>query len=130
MMNPKLTYFCVCSLIFLSSSVLAARLAGAIFTTDPAGVVVNANVQYEDKREVYLDGGPGPNAPQTAAGLEEGLYVFQLTDPSGKVLLSQDPSKCRIVKVEDGVIVGLVLPSTLGLGLSDTYDVVKSQFAP
>ena len=121
----KLTYIFLYSLVFLSSSALAARLAGAIFTTDPGGNVVNANVQYTDKREVYLDGGPGPNAPSTAAGLEDGLYVFQVTDPAGKALLSQDPSKCRIVRVENGLIVGLVLPSTLGLGLTDAYDVVS-----
>ena len=36
--------------------------------------------------------GPGQGAPQTAAGLDDGTYVFQITDPSGKVLLSTDPA--------------------------------------
>lgn len=97
-------------------------LAGAIFTTTWDGSIVNENVRYQDKKEVYLDGGPPPNAPQTAAGLPDGLYVFQVTDPSGAYLLSEDPSKCRIVRVQDGVIVQLVPPSSLGMGLSDTYD--------
>ena len=86
----------------------AASLAGAIFTTTPDGVIVNENVRYNDKREVYLDGGPGPNAPQTAAGLPDDDYVFQVTNPSGAVLLSEDPSKCRVVRVEDGVITKLL----------------------
>lgn len=87
---------------------------GAIFTTMPDGGVVNANVQYPDKLWVYLDGGPGPNAPQTAAGLDDGWYVFQITDPSGQYLLSMDPAKCRVVEVKDGVIQRLVEPSELG----------------
>ena len=97
-------------------------LSGAIFTTTPDGAIVNENVHYGDKRDVYLDGGPPPNAPQTAAGLPDGRYVFQVTDPSGGFLLSEDPAKCRIVRVQDGVIVERVTPSTLGLGLSDSYD--------
>ena len=103
------------------TTVQAAGPTGAIFTTTPDGAVVNENVHYKSKLEVYLDGGPGPNAPQTAAGLDDGLYVFQVTDPPGKYLLSQDPSKCRVVQVEGGVIAHLVPPSTLGLGLLDTY---------
>jgi hypothetical protein len=100
----------------------SAPVSGAIFTTTPDGSIVNENVHYSKKKEVYLDGGPPPNAPQTAAGLPDGLYVFQVTDPSGGFLLSEDPSKCRIVRVSDGVIVELVAPSRLGLGLDDTYD--------
>ncbi|EPM42724.1 hypothetical protein M272_22985 [Vibrio natriegens NBRC 15636 = ATCC 14048 = DSM 759] len=65
-----------------------ARLDGAIFTTTPAGDIVNENVRYQSKEEVFLDGGPGPQAPRTAAALPEGLYYFQVTDPSGKCLLS------------------------------------------
>src|SRR3990172_2068984 len=82
-------------------------LSGAIFTTTPDGSIVNENVRYDSKKEVYLDGGPGPNAPQTAAGLPNGDYVFQVTDPPGKVLLSQDASRCRVFRVANGVIVAL-----------------------
>ena len=86
----------------------AASLAGAIFTTTPDGAIVNENVRYNDKREVYLDGGPGPNAPKTAAGLPDDDYVFQVTNPSGAVLLSEDASKCRVVRVRNGTIVALL----------------------
>ena len=101
-------------LIFGVSVAIAAGPTGALFTTTPDGTIVNENVRYESKLEVYLDGGPGPNAPQTAAGLDDGWYVFQVTDPSGKYLLSEDPSKCRIVEVEDGVITRLVNPTEFG----------------
>ena len=79
-------------------------LSGAIFTTTFDGTVVNANL-YESKCAVYLDGGPGPNAPATAAGLPDGDYYFQVTDPSGKQLLSTDPVSNRRFQAVGGVIV-------------------------
>ncbi|HZC71223.1 MAG TPA: hypothetical protein VE442_11050 [Jatrophihabitans sp.] len=83
--------------------------SGAIFTTVADGSEVNFN-QYPSKEDVYLDGGPGPGAPQTAAGLDDGTYVFQVTDPSGKTLLSTDPVSCRQFVVTDGIITS-VAPS-------------------
>jgi hypothetical protein len=82
-------------------------LTGAIFTTLPNGEEVNAN-KYESKFDVYLDGGPGPGAPQEAAGLPDGTYVFQVTEPSGKTLLSEDPAKCRQFTVFKGIITEVV----------------------
>jgi len=57
---------------------------------------------------VYLDGGPGVGAPQDAAGLPDGTYVFQVVDPSGKTLLSTDPARCRQFTVSGGIITGVV----------------------
>ncbi len=90
-----------------TTSAGAGQVSGAIFTTLEDGSRVNANI-YKDKRDVYLDGGPGPNAPQEAAGLPDGNYYFQVTDPSGKTLLSEDTVECREFRVEDGVIVEFV----------------------
>jgi len=87
--------------------VVASAPDGAIFTTLPDGSRVNYNI-YAAKPDVYLDGGPGDQAPITAAGLPDGTYVFQVTDPSGKVLLSVDLAKCRQFTVEGGVITGVV----------------------
>jgi len=84
-----------------------ANVPGAIFTTDVNGSEVNQNL-YASKDLVYLDGGPGPGAPQTAAGLPNGTYVFQVTDPSGKTLLSTDPAVCRQFTVSAGIITGVV----------------------
>ncbi|UCD91979.1 MAG: hypothetical protein JSV43_07045 [Methanobacteriota archaeon] len=69
--------------------------------------MVNAN-HYADKRDVYLNGGPGAHAPPWAAGLPDGNYYFQVTDPSGKKLLSMDPVYCREFRVEDGVFAEFV----------------------
>jgi hypothetical protein len=81
----------------------AAAIHGALFTTDSAG---NVNVnQYDTKADVYLDGGPPPNAPCTAAGMDDGVYVFQITNPSGTVVLSSDDISHREFTVSGGVIV-------------------------
>jgi hypothetical protein len=85
-------------------TVKAGPPSGAIFTTLPDGSAVNFNI-YSAKEDVYLDGGPGDKAPQTAAGLDDGIYVFQVTDPSGKTLLSTDPVECRQFTVSGGIIV-------------------------
>jgi len=84
-------------------TILLSRVDGAIFTTLVDGSRVDANI-YQAKTDVYLDGGPGNNAPQKAAGLPDGDYYFMVTDPSGKTLLSEDPIECRRVAIEDGVI--------------------------
>src|SRR6186997_2178342 len=86
----------------LTSLALAHAPSGAIFTTLEDGSEVNFN-QYPSKEAVYLDGGPGPGAPQGAAGLDDGRYVFQVTDPSGKTLLSTDPVLCRQFDVLGGI---------------------------
>ena len=91
------------------SAYAAPPLPGAIFTTDKTGTLVNGNTKYLSKcgdTGVYLDGGPGPNAPQKAASLPDGDYYFQVTDPSGKILLSTDAVKNRCATVSGGVIIG------------------------
>ena len=92
----------------LFASPARAQVKGAIFTTVSDGSEVNFNI-YGDKNDVYLDGGPGPGAPQGAAGLPDGIYVFMITDPSGKTLLSQDIAACRRFMVAAGIITGLVV---------------------
>jgi hypothetical protein len=81
--------FPAAALLLAATAATAGPLPGAIFTTTATGSRVNAN-QYAAKEDVYLDGGPGSNAPAAAAALPAGDYYFQVTDPSGKVLLSQD----------------------------------------
>ncbi|HEX7858769.1 MAG TPA: hypothetical protein VF773_00425 [Verrucomicrobiae bacterium] len=100
------TFASVASLC-LGLSAFAHAPSGAIFTTLSDGSEVNFN-QYPSKEAVYLDGGPGPGAPQHAAGLDDGTYVFQVTDPSGKVLLSTDVARARQFTVANGVISGVV----------------------
>jgi len=88
----------------LSSVDQSARVRGAIFTTLPDGSAVNHNI-YTAKTDVYLDGGPSGGSPVHAAALAEGDYYLQVTDPSGKVLLSTDDISCRRIHVNgSGVI--------------------------
>jgi len=104
----RLSAVAILAVLILALSVPArAQLSGAIFTTDVNGSEVNANI-YPSKDAVYLTGGPPRGAPQTAAGLPDGTYVFQVTDPSGKHLLSTDPAKCRQFTVANGIITGVV----------------------
>jgi len=80
------------------------RLSGAIFTTLVDGARVDANI-YDRKEDVYLDGGPGEKAPANAAGLPAGDYYFQVTDPSGKVLLSSDDIEARRISLDDNGLI-------------------------
>jgi hypothetical protein len=76
--------------------------AGALHTTVQDGSRVNANIFGADT-DVYINGGP---QNLNASGLPGGLYYFQVTDPSGKTLLSTDPAACRILSVAGGEVVG------------------------
>ena len=100
------------ALIALAPSTFAApqggQISGAIFTTDVSGAPVNLN-HYAAKQDVYLNGGPGINAPVDAAGLPAGTYTFQVTNPNGRTLLSEDALTCRQFTVDgSGVITALV----------------------
>lgn len=43
---------------------------------------------------------------------QDGDYVYQVTEPSGRILLSSDPASCRIVRIEDGAIKTLRKPKS------------------
>ena len=104
--------------------------SGAIFTTVADGSEVNFNI-YPNKEAVYLDGGPGPGAPQTAAGLDDGTYVFQVTDPSGKKLLSTDAARCRQFQVSGGIITSVVATGCQHVtGLDVDHGAVTVQLMP
>jgi hypothetical protein len=84
-------------------------LTGAIWTTTGTGEKVDANL-YDQKCPPpppdhcttpplvpFLNGGPNFAAPTKWVPDDE--YYFQVTDPSGKVLLSNDNIECRRFKV-------------------------------
>jgi hypothetical protein len=89
--------------LLLSSVLAGSAFAGAIYTTDKTGTIVNANTNYGASTDVYLGGGP---QNRFASGLPEGTYYFQVTDPSGKTLLSTDNAACRQLTVAGGRVVG------------------------
>jgi hypothetical protein len=86
---------------------------GAIYTTNSDGTTVNGNI-YDAKSAVYLTGGPqnknDPGLSPTGSSTDQPPsvvpYYFQVTDPSGAVLLSNDPIACRVVLVQDGRVIG------------------------
>ena len=92
------------SAALLYPSAAQAALSGAIWTSLSDGTTVNANL-YDNKSDVYLNG--GPQNCGGGGGLPDGLYYFQVTNPSGSTLLSSDAIKFRMVQVVDGVIAGV-----------------------
>jgi hypothetical protein len=87
----------------LGAVLTGGALAGdALYTTTKDGTAVNANI-YPTSTDVYISGGP---QNKKAAGLPDGTYYFQVTDPSGGTLLSTDPAICRQVTVVGGHIDG------------------------
>jgi hypothetical protein len=78
-----------------------APLTGAIFTTDQGCTGTDLNI-YDAKDDVYLDGGPTHTG---AAGLPDGYYYVQVTDPSGNPVLgtSVGSTSETPVHVTDGV---------------------------
>jgi hypothetical protein len=75
-------------------------VTGAIWTSDPHGERVNGNL-YTNPTKVYLTGGPHKEG---AAGLADGTYYFQVTDPPGKTRLSTDELSERRFEVKAGYI--------------------------
>ena len=92
----------VATALALPVAASAQAPSGAIFTTIADGTEVNTNL-YDAKTDVYLNGGP---QNKNAAGVPDGTYYFQVTDPSGKVLLSTDNASCRQLVVSGGRVTG------------------------
>jgi len=76
--------------------------SGAIYTTNKDGTEVNQNI-YDLSTDVYISGGPQNH---NASGPPDGTYYFQVTDPSGNVLLSIDNATCRQLVVSGGRVAG------------------------
>ena len=115
---------CLLLVVTMAAVPLHAQVSGAIFTTLSDGSEVNFNI-YSAKTDVYLDGGPPVGAPAGAAGLPgPGTYVFMVTDPSGKTLLSLDAAQCRQFTVDsNGVINGVVGPCPHLTGINNNTQV-------
>lgn len=94
---------CFAGVSLASGQAHAQAINGAIFTTTVDHSVVNGNI-YPNKEAVYLNGGPN-NRNCNGGKLPDGDYYFQVTDPSGKTLLStvSAPSD-RSFRVVGGVI--------------------------
>jgi SdrD B-like protein/carboxypeptidase family protein len=76
-------------------------IAGSIEAVASDGAVARA---FGHREDVYLAVGPTSTPCQFAAYLPDGQYDFQVTDASGKALLSTDPVSERTFTVAGGVI--------------------------
>jgi hypothetical protein len=76
-------------------------IAGSIEAVTATGAVIEV---FPHRDDVYLAAGPTSSPCQFAAYLPDGQYVFQVTDASGKTLLSTDPVSERTFTVAGGVI--------------------------
>lgn len=78
---------------------------GAIWTTDSTGRVINGNVIYQTKNDVYLNGGPekGPNK-----GLPDGQYYIKVTEPDGTLLGTSIGKSPGTYTVKDGRFINLI----------------------
>jgi hypothetical protein len=88
--SPRLIFIAVAAFALLTvaaSSAFMAGISGAIFTTDGSCSGTNVNI-FASKDDVYLDGGPHHTG---AAGLPDGTYYAQVTEPNG-TLLGRSPS--------------------------------------
>jgi hypothetical protein len=105
------------------------KITGAIFTTDSSGTLVNGNI-YQLTTDVYLNGGPaaarrsdnvmiagsslddgeGGGGGKMPAGLPDGNYYFQVTNPSGQILLSTGSVQDRQFQVVNGYIQSVIGP--------------------
>jgi hypothetical protein len=76
-------------------------IAGSIEAVASSGAAVEV---FPHRDDVYLAVGPTSSACRFAAYLPDGQYDFQVTDASGKTLLSTDPVSDRAFTVAGGVI--------------------------
>jgi hypothetical protein len=100
-MNARLAILLAVHLGICTGSGLRAQFPGALFTTGPNGQTVPGDL-YAAKANVHLYFGPGMNCQGSVPAT--GDYFFQVTDPSGLVLLSTDPIQSRRISVSFGVI--------------------------
>jgi hypothetical protein len=109
-----------------ASTTFTDQLTGAIFTTNADGSTVNQNI-YDSKLDVYLNGGPDNSGSHH---LPAGDYYFQVTDPSGSVLLSTDDISEREVHVSSDGLIDAYLGSTHGIGSDVGTGAVTVQLIP
>jgi hypothetical protein len=92
----------------LGAAIAAQGNSGNVFVTTSAGVVPEGGL-FASVQAPYLNAGPRGNAKcsSSSGGLADGEYYFQVTDPSGRMLLSSDAVQDRSFRVAGGRIVSV-----------------------
>lgn len=94
---------CVLMTVALFSAALTglAQVPGTLTASDSLGLPQDLFLQRD---EAFFAGGPNALPCLAWDSLADGLYFFQVTDPTGQTLLSTDPVSERTVRVQKGVI--------------------------
>ena len=107
----------------LTPTVHATMFDGTRSTVAPptGRSATDTNNIFLAKTDVYLAGGPLDDAIEHV--LPDGDYYFQVTDPSGKTVLSQDAVGCREIRIATGQIAQVFEgPGCLHTSAVDTVD--------
>jgi hypothetical protein len=88
----------------LGAVIAAQGNNGHVFVSTSGGVVPDGNL-FQTAQSPYLNSGPRGNAKCSKGNLADGDYYFQVTDPSGRVLLSPDSIDNRRFTASGGKIV-------------------------
>jgi hypothetical protein len=95
--NSRITFIALAAFALLTlattTAFMDAPVSGAIFTTDSSCSGVDLNI-YTDKAAVFIDGGP---THPGAAGLPDGSYCVQVTEPFGGAVLGRSAPGAVIV---------------------------------
>jgi hypothetical protein len=125
-MNAKRFATALAILALAGAQAALAQVTGAVFTTDSACSGVDLNI-YDAKEDVYLNG--GPSHPH-AAGLPDGLYYVQVTEPGGALLgTSVGSANPTPVLVASGSFVACYQLSSILIKASDStpgYDTTSN----
>ncbi|HEX9305002.1 MAG TPA: SdrD B-like domain-containing protein [Thermoanaerobaculia bacterium] len=87
--------------LILCSLGALAQVPGVVTTVDASSTAVSI---FPDKEAVFFTAGPTNSACAFTQFVSDGRYYFQVTDLSGRRLLSSDPVAERVVTVHNGVL--------------------------
>lgn len=87
--------------LFFAALTGLAQVPGSLTTTNSGGAPQDL---FLGRSEAFFAGGPFAEPCYTWSFLPDGLYYFQVTDPTGRKLLSTDPISERAVRVQAGVV--------------------------
>ena len=135
--QSRVSLFFLAVLIYFASAALAysgghsggnKSVTQQFFTTSPDGSKKRQK-HFDSRAEVYFHTFIRSNRSKLHG--QNGDYVYQVTSPNGRVLLSSDPAECRIVRVRNGVIVNQLKPRNgNGLEVRDGDDHCQTQNSP
>jgi hypothetical protein len=93
--------FAITAIGLLFCAGVALALSGVVTTVTSAGVPQDL---FTDKGDVFFTAGPTATPCAFTRFVPDGRYYFQVTDITGRDLLSSDPAAERVVTIRNGVL--------------------------